>query len=127
MADLREDGIVDESAFDLDAGLAKSKNKASQVITTPKKDKIRVVRVSRHSMALIGEDLDDFSVLVNGEDADLTVLAKGFWGGLWDGIKSAAAAGAKLIGVGGCKPTTTTTVDVKNGQVTKITTTTTCT
>jgi hypothetical protein len=92
----------------------------SQVITTAGNDRIRVVRLSPRSAAIVGEDAEDIEVMVIAEGDGLTVIAKGFWGELWDAAKTFATAGAKAV-IGAnqkCKTSTTqTTTFSDNGQL----------
>jgi hypothetical protein len=105
----------------------------SQVITTPRKDSVRVVRLSRRSAILVGDSRDDLQIVVSADGDGLSAVAKGFWGELWDFGKAVVGAGLDVVlgGGGGQNCTTTTrqhaTFD-NNGNMTGFTneTTTTC-
>jgi hypothetical protein len=65
------------------------------------------------------------------EDGAIEKEEKGFWGTVWDKAKEIGKEVGKAVlnggGGGGCKPKTVTNITVgANGQITSITTTTTC-
>jgi hypothetical protein len=97
----------------------------SQVIVTPGNDRVRVVRLTPRSAAIVSGD-DRQSVVVNTIGEDFNTVAIN-WGGLWDAAKVAGkaivGAVAGLAGGGGgggagkhCVTQTTYDVEYQNGQ-----------
>ena len=85
-------------------------------------------RTTIRAVASTGRGLD--ALVVRGLTADeASRKSKGFWGRLWDGIKSAANAviDAVTFGVGGatCRPSAS--VGLEGGRVTKVTVGVSCT
>lgn len=100
--------------------------RTSKAFETPDGDTIRVIIGADDTAVMVGIGKTEGTVVVTGVKGDTTV-ARGFWGRLWDKVKGAASTLYGIVAGSDEKECKTVThVTIVDGQVTGITTTTTC-